>query len=46
MDILLLDDALVQLYNEDMVERRGGDPIQDPEKRKALMRARSGQAVR
>lgn len=45
MGILLLDDALVQLYNEDM-ERRGGDPIQDPEKRKALMRARSGQAVR
>ena len=43
----LLDDALVELYNEDMVDY--GEVvtrIQDPEKLKALMSARSGQAAR
>jgi twitching motility protein PilT len=43
----LLDDALAELYNEDMVEY--GEVvtrIQDPEKRGALMGARPGQAVR
>jgi hypothetical protein len=43
----LLDDALAELYNEDMVEY--GEVvtrIQDPEKLKALVGARSGQAVR
>jgi twitching motility protein PilT len=43
----LLDDALVQLYNESMVDyEEVVTRIQDPEKLKALTRVRTGQAVR